>query len=100
MFTDRIFVLNQSDNMIVSVFMSLTASRNVGPVLYKVVSSANNIHSLLLMFSCKSFKIIKKRLSVLSNYLEEFLLTYQNNQIRGLWIQAEFYILFSYSINN
>ena len=51
----KMFALNQSDNIIISVCMSLATLFNFGPVLYKVVSSANNIQSLLIKFSCKSF---------------------------------------------
>ena len=36
-FTDKMFVLNQYDNLIISVCMSLATSFNFGPVLYKVV---------------------------------------------------------------
>ena len=47
-FNDRIFALNQSDNIIISVCMAFTTSCNFDPVLYKVVSSANNMQSLLI----------------------------------------------------
>ena len=50
-FNDKMFALNQSDNI---------TSFNFGPVLYKVASSANNIQSLLIKFSCKSFTNSKK----------------------------------------
>ena len=47
-FNDKMFALNQSDNILISVCISVTTSFNFGPVLYRVVPSANNIQLLLI----------------------------------------------------